>query len=64
VYSCHREAYGTNGYGGNVLQNFIDQMPTQGATMEIMPRETDWNTLDYEPLHQWINSGIEKEKTE
>jgi hypothetical protein len=64
VYSCHREAYGTNGYGGRVLQNFIDQMPSQGATMEIMPGETDWSTLDYDPLQQWIESGIAQEKAE
>jgi hypothetical protein len=64
VYSCHREAYGTNGYGNTVLQNFIDQMPSQGATMEIMPGDTDWTTLDYDPLQQWIESGIAREKTE
>ena len=64
VYSCHKEAYGTNGYGGNVLQNFIDQMPSQGATMEIMAGDTDWATLDYDPLQQWIESGIAREKTE
>ena len=64
VYSCHWEAYGTNGYGGNVLQNFIDQMPSQGATMEIMSGDTNWSTLDYDPLQQWIESGIAREKTE
>ena len=64
VYSCHKDAYGTNGYGGNVLQNFIDQMPGQGATMEILPGDTDWSTLDYDPLQQWIESGIAKEKAE
>lgn len=64
VYSCHQEAYGTNGYGGNVLQNFIEQMPTQGATMEIMPEATDWAGLDYDPLQQWIKNGIEKENAE
>jgi hypothetical protein len=64
VYSCHREAYGTNGYGGRVLQGFIDKMPSQGATMEVMPRETDWTALDYDPLQQWIESGIAREKAE
>lgn len=64
VYSCHQEGYGTNGYGSTVLQNFIDQMSTQGATMEVMPRETDWSTLDYDPLQQWIKSGIAREKAE
>ena len=64
VYSCHKDSYGTNGYGGNVLQNFIDQRPSQGATMEIMSGDTDWATLDYDPLQQWIESGIAREKTE
>jgi len=59
VYSCHKEAYGTNGYGGNVLQNFIDQMPTQGATMEIMPGDTDWATVAYDALQQFVADGVD-----
>lgn len=62
VYSCHKDAYGTNGYGGNVLQTFIDQAPSQDATIEVMPESTDWDTLDYDPLQQWIESGIGQEK--
>jgi len=58
VYSCHTQSYGTNGYGSNVLQNFIDQMPSQGATMEIMPEDTDWSTLDYDALQQFITNGV------
>jgi len=59
VYSCHTQAYGTNGYGGNVLQNFIDQMPSQGATMEIMPGDTDWAGLDYDALQQFVANGVD-----
>jgi hypothetical protein len=59
VYSCHKEGYGTNGYGGNVLQNFIDQMPSQGATMEVMPENTDWARLDYDALQQFITNGVD-----
>ena len=58
VYSCHKDAYGTNGYGGSVLQNFIDKMPTQGATMEIMPGSTDWANLDYDTLQQFVANGV------
>ena len=58
VYSCHKDAYGTNGYGGNVLQTFIDQMPTQGATMEVMPESTDWAALDYDALQQFVADGV------
>ena len=58
VYSCHKEAYGTNSYGGSVLQNFIDKMPSQGATMEIMPGDTDWTVLDYDALQQFVANGV------
>ena len=55
-----RMANGTNGYGGNVLQNFIDQMPTQGATMEIMPGDTDWATVPYDALQQFVDAGADR----
>jgi hypothetical protein len=58
VYTCHKDAYGTNGYGGNVLQGFIDKMPSQDATMEVMPKDTDWATLDYDALQQFITDGV------
>ena len=59
VYTCHKNAYGTNGYGGHVLQNFIDKMPTQGATMEVMPEATDWAGLDYDALQQFVANGVD-----
>jgi hypothetical protein len=58
VYSCHKDSYGTNVYGGNVLQGFIDKMPSQGATMEVMPETTDWANLDYDALQQFITNGV------
>jgi hypothetical protein len=60
VYSCHKEGYGTNGYGGAVLQNFIDQMPGQGATMEIMPESTDWARVPYDRLQQFVAEGANR----
>jgi hypothetical protein len=57
VYSCHKNAYGTNGYGGNVLQGFINKMPDQGATMEVMPESTDWATVAYDALQQFVADG-------
>jgi hypothetical protein len=59
VYSCHKNAYGTNGYGGNVLQGFIDKMHTQGATMEVMPESTDWATVAYDALQQFVANGVQ-----
>jgi hypothetical protein len=58
VYTCHKNAYGTNGYGGRVLQGFIDKMPTQGATMEVMPESTDWSTVAYDALQQFVADGV------
>ena len=57
VYSCHVDGYGTNGYGGHVLQNFIDQAPTQDSTIEVMHESTNWAALDYDELQQWIKQG-------
>lgn len=58
VYSCHREAYGTNGYGGNVLQGFISQAKNQGSIIEIMPGDTNWATVPYDALQQFIADGV------
>jgi hypothetical protein len=60
VYTCHKNAYGTNGYGGRVLQGFIDKMPSQGATMEVMPESTDWATVAYDALQQFVANGVDR----
>lgn len=57
VYSCHRNSYGTNGYGGAVLSNLISQATAQGIEIEVLDSETDWTGLEYEPLAQWIEQG-------
>ena len=59
MYTCHKNAYGTNGYGGRVLQGFIDKMPGQGATMEVMPESTDWATVAYDALQQFVADGVQ-----
>lgn len=56
VYSCHKNGYGTNGYGGRVLSNLIDQAQTQDIQIEIMPGDTNWDQLNYDPLQQWLES--------
>jgi hypothetical protein len=58
VYSCHREAYGTNGYGGSVLSNMISQAQEQGIQVEVMDRDTDWAQLQYDSLAQWVQTGV------
>lgn len=60
VYSCYKDSYGTNGYGSRVLQQIIDQAPSQNIHIVVMPKDTDWNTINYDPLAQWIESGADK----
>jgi hypothetical protein len=57
VYSCHKDYYGTNGYGGSVLSNMIGQAQGQGIEIEVLDRDTDWAQLEYDPLAQWVESG-------
>ncbi len=56
VYSCHTQGYGTNGYGGRVLSNLIDKAQAQGIEINIMPEDTAWDQLNYDPLQQWLES--------
>lgn len=48
VYSCRKGSYGTNGYGGSVLQNMIDNAAERNVTIEILPEDTNWLELTYE----------------
>jgi hypothetical protein len=58
VYSCYRDSYGTNGYGGAVLSNMISQAQEQGIEIEVMDGETDWAQLQYDPWAQWVQTGV------
>ena len=60
VYSCHREGYGTNGYGGSVLQGFISQAKNQGSIIEIMPGATNWARVPYDALQQFVAEGADR----
>jgi len=59
VYRCHKNAYGTNGYGGAVLSNLIDKALDQGIQIDVLSGETNWGQIEYEPLAQWIESGVQ-----
>lgn len=59
VYSCHQDSYGAGGYGGSVLSNMISQAQEQGIQVEVMDGETNWAQLQYDPLAQWIQTGVE-----
>ena len=59
VYSCHKDAYGTNGYGSAVLSNMISQAQEQDIPIEVMDGDTDWSQLEYDPLAQWVRTGVQ-----
>jgi len=44
VYRCYENSYGTNVYGGRVLQNFIDKADFK---IEIMPENTNWKKIEW-----------------
>ena len=48
VYECHKKAYGTNMYGGGVLQNFIDNAKKESILIEVLDEKTNWAKLKYE----------------
>lgn len=59
VYSCHKDSYGTNSYGGRVLSNLINKAQAQEIEITIMPENTAWDQLNYDPLQQWMASGTQ-----
>jgi hypothetical protein len=59
VYRCHRDAYGTNGYGSSVLSNLINKSQAQGTQIDVLGGETSWARLQYDPLAQWVESGVQ-----
>ena len=58
VYRCHQDSYGTNGYGQAVLGNLLSQAQAQDIEIDVLDRETDWSQLQYEPLAQWVEKGV------
>jgi len=48
TYACHKSKYGTNMYGGGILQNMIVKAEKNGVTIEILPEESNWLEINYE----------------
>lgn len=48
VYHCHKDFYGTSGYGGGVLQNMIDKAKENNITIEILDEDTNFLEINYE----------------
>jgi hypothetical protein len=60
VYRCRMGSYGTNTYGRAVLDDMITRTREgTGIDIDILDEQTDWASLDYDPLQQWIRKGIE-----
>jgi hypothetical protein len=58
VYKCRVGSYGANAYGRAVLDDMIRRTHEGvGIDIEILDEHTDWTTLDYDPLQQWIRQG-------
>jgi hypothetical protein len=60
VYTCYKDSYGSNGYGGSVLSNLISQAQEQGIQIEVLDGATDWSKIQYDPLAQWVKSGADR----
>ena len=47
VYECHEDSYGTNFYGGGVLDDMITRAAKNGITIEILNENVDFMEIDY-----------------
>jgi hypothetical protein len=49
VYGCYKDSYGTNSYGGSVLNRFIEEAAKTGeSTIEILPENTNFLEINYD----------------
>ena len=48
VYECHENTYGTNMYGGSVLDNMIEKAAENNVKIEILDEKTNFMELTYE----------------
>lgn len=47
VYSCHKDSYGSNGYGWSVLNRMIDDATVQGYDIVVIKEDANFATLNY-----------------
>ena len=58
VYRCRQGSYGANAYGAGVLDDMIRRTHEgTGIDIDILDEDTNWASLDYDPLQQWIRQG-------
>lgn len=44
VYRCHKDSYGANSYGRQIMESYVKQDP---VVFKILPEENDWLTMDW-----------------
>lgn len=45
VYRCRGRNYGVTSLTVSVLQRLREKVESEGATLEVMPKDTNWKTL-------------------
>ena len=45
VYKCHKDAYGTTGYGSLVLNDILQRALKSDVVVEILPNSENWESL-------------------
>jgi len=48
TYECHEDTYGTNMYGGDVLDGMIKNASEHGVEIKILDEKTNFMELPYE----------------
>lgn len=48
TYECYKGRYGTNMYGGGVLEGIIEKSKDIGVNVEILSEDTNWLDLSFE----------------
>jgi len=48
TYYCHKDSYGTNFYGGGVLDEMIENAGKNGIVIEILNEDINFLELNYE----------------
>jgi hypothetical protein len=47
IYECHEDSYGTNFYGGGVLNSMTERAAKNGITIEILDENVDFMEINY-----------------
>jgi len=48
TYECYKGRYGTNMYGGGILESIIENAKEQDTIIEVLDKNTNWKKLKYD----------------